>query len=448
MLKLIVRNLWARRRRNGWLLAELILVSVISWVILDPVIVVTHDRNIPLGYDADRLCIVSLSALQPNAPGYSAEAQDSAALVDSYYNLVRRVKDFEGVELATPLYGFCYPNSHGSGNTSLSAEGDTVPHATMYMEFLPHTQFFETYGFRPGIGRTPQQLSDYDYAEHDLVMTENIAYEVFGRKDAQSMRCANNNKGDTVYMPVIGTLGTIKAYSDWRPTSVVFCPVLSIDANNIPQYVQILIRVKKDVSMERFLHDFRPWMVKELRSGNLFALSVNSYEKLIADREAGNSAPVYHRNLAMAVFFLVNLSLGVIGTFWLQTRTRREEVGVMLSFGATPKRIVALLMGEGAVLTLLASLTGFLLYLQYALKEGLYNGLGWTNSTVTAWASGFEGLGRIEPLDTYWVDSFAQHFCIVSLIILLILLAVVLTGIYIPARGISRIPPTEALRDE
>ena len=49
MFKLIWKNLWARRRKNGWLLAELILVSIISWVVLAPVIVVTHDRNIPLG---------------------------------------------------------------------------------------------------------------------------------------------------------------------------------------------------------------------------------------------------------------------------------------------------------------------------------------------------------------------------------------------------------------
>ena len=31
-------------------------------------------------------------ALQPQAPGYDAEAQDSATLVDNYYNLVRYVK--------------------------------------------------------------------------------------------------------------------------------------------------------------------------------------------------------------------------------------------------------------------------------------------------------------------------------------------------------------------
>lgn len=68
MFKLIWKNLWARRRKNGWLLAELILVSIISWVVLDPVIVVTHDRNIPLGYDAERLCLISLGALQPQAP--------------------------------------------------------------------------------------------------------------------------------------------------------------------------------------------------------------------------------------------------------------------------------------------------------------------------------------------------------------------------------------------
>lgn len=33
MWKLILKNLWSRRRRNGWLLAELILVAILSWYI-------------------------------------------------------------------------------------------------------------------------------------------------------------------------------------------------------------------------------------------------------------------------------------------------------------------------------------------------------------------------------------------------------------------------------
>lgn len=431
MLKVILKNLWARRSRNGWLLAELILVSIVSWIILDPVIVVTHDRNIPLGYDADRLCLVSLGALQPQAPGYDAQAEDSTVLMNSYLNLVRRAQDFPGVELATPLLGYCYPNSQGSSNNSMRAEGDTLDISTMWMFFLPHTRFFETYGFRPGKGMTPEELSDYDYTQNDIVLSENTAERFFGTKDMRNKRCWNVSQNDTTFMPVIGAVGAFKTYSEWRPVPVLFKPMLSVDVSNIPEEAQILVRIKEGVSMSRFLYEFRPWMVKELRAGNLFARSVQSYEKLIADGEYAGSTSIYRRNLAMAAFFLINLCLGVIGTFWLQTRTRREEVGVILSFGGTPRDIIRLLMGEGAVMTLVATLVGCLLYLQYALKEGLEKAQNWVDST-----------------EVYWVTDFTQHFLIVSLIVFFIMLVVVLVGIYIPARRISRIPPTEALRDE
>ncbi|WP_294633338.1 ABC transporter permease [uncultured Bacteroides sp.] len=434
MLKLILKNLWARRRRNGWLLAELVLVSIISWVVLDPVIVVTHDRNIPLGYDADRLCLVSLGALQPNAQGYDPAAQDSAVLLDSYFNLVRHAADFEGVEATAPVLGFCYPNSpQGNSNTQLIAEGDSVKVTIMQMYFMPHTRFFEAYGFKEGEGRTLRQLSDLNYGPNDIVLTENAAERLFHTGNAVGRRCHTSGRGsDTTFYQVAGTIGTIKAYSFWRPVPVVFRPISS-PREYLPDDARILIRLKEGVSMQRFLHEFRPWMVKELRRGNLFARTVLSYEKLIEEHENYESTPIYRRNLAMALFFLINLCLGVAGTFWLQTRTRREEIGVMLSFGATPGHIVRLLMGEGAVLTFIASLTGFLIYLQYALKEGL------SMSMSLCW---------MENTDNYWVSDFTLHFLIVSCIILLILLLVVLAGIYIPARSISRIPPTEALRDE
>lgn len=428
MLKLILKNLWARRRRNGWLLAELVLVSIISWVILDPVIVVTYDRSIPLGYDADRLCLITLSSLKPQAPGYDEQAEDSSVVMNSYLNLVRLAGDYPGVESATPVIGFCYPNSMGNGTTSLYAEGDSVQVSVMCMSFLPHTRFFETYGFRPGEGMTPQQLSDYDYMEDDIILTENTAEKFFRTKNAAGRRCMQY---DSTYLPVIGMVGTFKASSDWRPNAVCFQPLISIDMEDMAYDARILLRLKEGVSMKRFLHDFQPWMVKELRGGNLFARDVRSYEKLIEDREASGTTALYRRNLAMAGFFLINLCLGVIGTFWLQTRTRREEVGVMLSFGSTPGRIVRMLMGEGAVLTTIATLAGCLLYLQYAIREGLEMG---------------NNGGQV--IDEYWIMNFAQHFLIVSGIVFLIILAVVLVGIYLPARKISRIPPTEALRDE
>ena len=431
MFKLILKTLWSRRRRNGWLLAELIVVCIVSWVIFDPVIVVTHDRMIPLGYDADRLCLVSLNMYRPNAPGYDEQATDSASLMQAYDNLVQRVRNYPEVEHATPLLGWLYPNSQGLGSMTQVPAGDSIVCRMRYIEFLPHTQFFETYGFRPAKGLTPAALSDYPYKDGDLVLTENTLEAFFHTDNPQGRRFWIPRSQDTLYTDVVGATATFRMYSDWQPIPVAFVPMHTVNLNYFPNDVKILVRLEDGVGMERFLHRFHPWMVRELHAGNLYAQKVEPYRQLIARREYAGTTTLYQRNVAMAVFFLVNLCLGVAGTFWVQTRTRREEVGVMLSYGATPGSIVRFLLGEGLVLTTVSTLVGCFLYLQYALSEGLAKG-----------QTGMETTG------SYWVQNFGQHFVIVSFIVYLVLLAVVLVGIYIPARRISSIPPTEALRDE
>ena len=309
--------------------------------------------------------------------------------------------------------------------------GDTTVCRMRYIEFLPHTQFFETYGFRPAKGMTPAELSDYPYKDGDLVLTENTLEAFFHTDNPQGRRFWIPRSQDTLYTDVVGATATFRMYSDWQPIPVAFVPMHTINLNYFPNDVKILVRLEEGVGMERFLHRFHLWMVRELHAGNLYAQKAEPYRQLIARREYAGTTTLYQRNVAMAVFFLVNLCLGVAGTFWVQTRTRREEVGVMLSYGATPGSIVRFLLGEGVVLTTVSTLAGCLLYLQYAISEGLAKG-----------QTGMETTG------SYWVQNFGQHFCIVSLIVYLVLLAVVLVGIYIPARRISSIPPTEALRDE
>ena len=432
MFRLILKTLWTRRRRNGWLLAELILVAVLSWIIFDPVIVVTYDRHLPLGYDADRLCMVSVGMLRPQAPGYDEQATDSASLMQAYLNIVERARQHPDVEQATPVLSFAYPGSSGSKSSGLTAAGDTLRLDLMYIEFLPHTHFFETYGFRPGQGSmTPEQLSDYAYNEANVVLTEDALEGLFHTRVFNRQRCWEADEEDTLYIPLVGTVGAFKYVSNWRPIPVGFVPVLHPDILSCLDDMHVVIRLKEGVSMDRFLHDFKPWMIRQMRAGNLYARDLQSYDAINKAREFDSTTSLYRRNLSMALFFLINLCLGVIGTFWLQTRTRREEVGIMLSYGATPRRIRLQLMGEGMVLTTVATLIGCFLYLQYGLSEGLNKGNAWMQATTPC-----------------WVDHFGQHFAIVSLIIYLILQVVVLVGIYIPARRISTIPPTEALRDE
>ena len=431
MWKLILKNLWSRRRRNGWLLAELILVAILSWYIFDPVMVVTYERHLPLGYDADRLCMVSVGMLPQEAPGYEPQAADSASLMQTYLNLVDRARQHPDVEQATPVLSFVYPGAMGNGISSFIAEGDSVAHTALFIEFLPHTHFFETYGFQSGKGSmSAAQLSDLDNGDY-YIMTEDLLEGMFRTHIYRNQRCWKVNGTDTCYTAVKGTVKSCKYLSDKRPVPIVFMPLQNPDILSSLDNMRIVVRLKEGVRMERFLHDFRPWMLRQLRIGNLYARELQSYDEINAAREFSDSTVLYRRSLSIALFFLVNLCLGVIGTFWMQTRTRREEVGVMLSYGATPHRIRLLLLGEGTALTTLATFIGCFIYLQYAFSEGLN-----------------AGSSLMEAVTPSWVDNFGLHFFFVSLMVYVILLLVVWIGIYIPARRISSISPTEALRDE
>lgn len=431
MWKLILKNLWSRRRRNGWLLAELILVAILSWYIFDPVMVVTYERHLPLGYDADRLCMVSVGMLPQEAPGYEPQAADSASLMQTYLNLVDRARQHPDVEQATPVLSFVYPGAMGNGTSSFIAEGDSVAHTALFIEFLPHTHFFETYGFQSGKGSmSAAQLSDLDNGDY-YIMTEDLLEGMFRTHIYRNQRCWKVNGTDTCYTAVKGTVKSCKYLSNKRPVPIVFMPLQNPDIRSSLDNMRIVVRLKEGVRMERFLHDFRSWMLRQLRIGNLYARELQSYDEINAAREFSDSTVLYRRSLSIALFFLVNLCLGVIGTFWMQTRTRREEVGVMLSYGATPHRIRLLLLGEGTALTTLATFIGCFIYLQYAFSEGLTT-----------------GSSLMEAVTPSWVDNFGLHFFFVSLMVYVILLLVVWIGIYIPARRISSISPTEALRDE
>ena len=99
----------------------------------------------------------------------------------------------------------------------------------------------------------------------------------------------------------------------------------------------------------------------------------------------------------LTIFFLFNLCLGVVGTFWFQTRSRVEEMGVLLTFGSTKKNIRSMLLGEGFVLSTLAVATGCILYLQIALKTsfvGMQLGMQYD-----------KGLNIVDS----WVFHFGEH---------------------------------------
>ncbi|MCD8165848.1 MAG: hypothetical protein LUE93_06815 [Bacteroides sp.] len=82
-------------------------------------------------------------------------------------------------------------------------------------------------------------------------------------------------------------------------------------------------------------------------------------------QESRNMFNIY---IAVILFFLVNIFLGVLGTFWFRTQYRRHEIGLRLALGSTRNQVQGLLMAEGVLLLILAFLPAVIVcyHLQYA----------------------------------------------------------------------------------
>ena len=151
-----------------------------------------------------------------------------------------------------------------------------------------------------------------------------------------------------------------------------------------------------------------------------------------------------NRSLALALFFLINLMLAVIGTVWVWLHAKRhtEECGVRRAFGATRRQVLWDFLWRNALLATAAVAVGLVIYLNYA-----YSGL-----TVEYGKEHCETLYMNNiidvPTDKTWVDYFWPHFLVVSSVVYIIILCTVLIGTAIPAVKIIGSKITNALRDE
>ena len=431
MLKLILKNLWARKVRNVWLLAELVLVTVLTWYITDHLFVLSYNRTLPLGYEPDGLLIAPIGSLPSNAPGYDKAEADSLHIMENMHRLLRKLREYPGVQSAAPLVTFAFPGSGGSSSSTYRF--DTLSLSASLFDFIPHTGYFETFGFKTLEGKTLKELDDMDYQKNDLIVSGDLLHTFMAVDRLTGKRLYNyreNDEKDTMFYPVRAVLEKVRPRNYEQGMHSFFEPQLNVRSDNVLNNGHLLIRLRPDISEQRFLHEFRTWAHSNLKAGNLYVREVSTYREQLDKQEYGSGVTnKYRMNIILAAFFLFNLALGVTGTFWLQTRSRRGEMGIMLSYGAAPRTIRRLLMGEAAVLASFAWLAGCLVYLQYGLSEGNWYQQGFTVSV-------------------HWINDFWLHYIAVSLIVYVIIIAIVLLGVFIPAYRMSRIPPTEALHDK
>ena len=198
----------------------------------------------------------------------------------------------------------------------------------------------------------------------------------------------------------------------------------------------VVLRLKPGVNPRRFAEEqnLNAW---NYTSDHYAVASFTAYDDIGSARNQFATPTLsydFNLQIATALFFLINLCLGVIGTFWMQTKRRTEESGIMRAFGATKRRVMLMFLAEGWVMATVSMFIACVLYLNYV-KLGLGELCISTHQPGT------------QP-DPTWVADKPLHFFIISAVVYIIILCTVLIGTAIPAVKIIGAKITNALRDE
>lgn len=433
---LILKNLWHRRSRNGWLFAELVIVTVLLWLFLDSTIVAIHDTSLPLGYDSDRLVVMDFNAYKKGMPAWTAEGDSAEVSEMAVDNIYRMVLSHPDVENATLSDGQSVINADGL-STSVYLTGnpavDTLVSNVMEKYVIPDTRYFETFGLQPVAGSRPaDQLSLMDQKDC-VVITRPVADFYWPGRNAVGQRFIkkiDRETGDTTWLTVAGVVEAARDRDYQSPGSIGFrITRLRFPASNF----QVVARLRDGVNPRKAADELYRWGSKSLTGGNFYLNTVTLHSDIrnrIWQRSAGSKLALMG---LLALFFMISLMLGTVGNVWLQTCKRIHEVGVLRSFGARRSDVMRMLMGESALLAFAAFVVGEIIYLQWALKFGLSKGVGLLFNSID------------EP---FWTNDFAIHFTVVSLAVLAVVEFCVLLGSWLPARALSRVNPVDALREE
>ena len=186
--------------------------------------------------------------------------------------------------------------------------------------------------------------------------------------------------------------------------------------------VQVTFRTRPGSTLPDYAQYFLKEMKLQLKAGNFWVSDIKRFENIRADFLA-NSKETNNRKLfsALGVFFLVNVFLAVIGTFWFRVNRRRSELGLRMAVGSTRSGIQTLMIGEGVVLLTLAALPALLVCANLVWMDLL-------SATV--------------------MPAGTLRFLVVSLITWATLALTIILATWYPSRKASHLEPAEALHYE
>lgn len=436
MLQTILHQLWNQRRQNGWIFLELLVVSFFLWTVIDPIYVLTANRAIDRGYNPEGLYVVNIGMYDETNGNFDPDmASDSMNLV-AYTRLARIVREQPEVECWAIAGNQSFPNSSSWIGTQVFADTASLHreegyvHAQRY-EFvtLDGSNLLRTYGMKDV--RTGGDIRLPEQPEGKVFLSERLARLLFGTADAVGKKVYQSDEP----LEVAGVFRDFKHRDYEQPYPLIVTMYSEMYGSQyMPWSYNFVIRLKPGVDVSAFKKRFREEVAPHLSVGNFYFDSLKEFSEL-SEAYAMQSGVTNKLRLQYALtgFALLCIFLGMVGTFWIRSNARREEIGVMRSMGASQGCLVRQFLIEAWLLLTVAFVLVIPFLLYHAHANGLY--------TV-------EMNDKFVPNPAYGQNRFGFHFTVVLALSYVVLMLIALVGTYVPVRRAARTLPVEALRDE
>lgn len=415
----LLKQIWNERRSNGWLWTELLIVFVVLWFVVDWTYVTARTYYEPVGFDITDTYYLELSLKNNKSDSYIPKDKKSTTLgqdITELTNRLRRLPEVEAVSVssnARPYIG---------SNSGMMLRIDTIVRNPLRRPMTP--DFFQVFRYQSADGRGYQPLVQA-LKNGNVVVSENLWPDDF-KGDRTLLGREVVNVDDSTEVFKIGGVSTKVRYNDFWPNysdryiAIAFPEKEMAELNGefYPSNIEVCLRVKPGTAKD-FPEHLMNLSSSQLSVGNLFILKVHDYENIRNDFQQGSYNQVQVRFWMMG-FLLMNILLGIVGTFWFRTQHRHSELALRVAVGSSRMQLWNRLNSEGLMLLSLAALPAAVI---------CYN------------------IGHLDLTDGYMEWGIAR-FLITFAISYFLMALMILAGIWFPARQAIRIQPAEALREE
>lgn len=417
MKRKLLRQMLNEWRANLWLAIELLLVSVVMWFLADKLWVMNAAYNEPRGHDISHCYKLSVSQLAETAPEFK-KYKDRHEQVADFEKLIERLEARPEVECVSYSLNAVPYNGSNSG-TMLNL--DTISTGTVQQRMVS-PGFIRVFRIHGADGESPEELARVfeNMTGFEFLAASDILDRSKTKIDLKSLY------GRTFACGIEDSLKLVRAYQpirnqDYQSSGWTWSAIMiPLTGSNKRWANEVVVRLRENMDMEDFKENIMTDAMGPLRVGNYYIRSVQSLESIRHNFQIEQVQQIIN-TILVVVFLLINIFLGVLGTFWFRTSQRTSEIALRMSVGASRRDIFNRIIAEGELILLI----------------------------VTPLAIGLDWLITHYELNGYYKAFFEAPRFIGSVAITWAVLALMIAvGSFIPARKAMKISPAEALKTD